>query len=310
MATVLGSKKEEADGKRMATVLGSKRKEEKGTGTYSTASFPLGFKFGPTDEQLIDHYLRLKNEGRGSEVPIIGEVDFYKYEPWDLPGTFFSLNKLIFFLLIWLGIKHACVMFLLNLDLSVIKSDERDWFFFCRRDAVPDPQQFNPDADLDPQQFNPDGKDGIPTKKSTRPKLWPTHEPLTLRLRKDGIPPFALRLGITGDSDSEITDIDSKIDSNPDSKIDGGCYPPDAKQLAWTTTAGYWKSTGNRSIQLSAYRLLGMKKTLAFYEGRAPNGWPTNWMMHEYSATEGDLVGTSPHQARFFFLLSHNAFSF
>ena len=79
----------ERKGKRMATVVGSKRKEEeKGTAAYSTAPFPLGFKFSPSDEQLVDHYLRLKNEGCESEVQIIGEVDLYNYEPWDLPGTF------------------------------------------------------------------------------------------------------------------------------------------------------------------------------------------------------------------------------
>jgi hypothetical protein len=79
----------ERKGTRMATVVGSKRKEEKGTAAYSTAPFPLGFKFSPSDEQLVDHYLRLKNEGCESEVQIIGEVDVYNYEPWDLPGTFF-----------------------------------------------------------------------------------------------------------------------------------------------------------------------------------------------------------------------------
>lgn len=52
----------------------------------SIESLP-GFKFNPTDEQLISHYLKLKNEGHDLEVQSIAEVDFYKYEPSQLSGT-------------------------------------------------------------------------------------------------------------------------------------------------------------------------------------------------------------------------------
>ncbi|XP_059445390.1 uncharacterized protein LOC132177168 [Corylus avellana] len=43
------------------------KRRERGGGN-STASFTLGFMFSPTEEQLIDHYLRLKNEGKLSVI--------------------------------------------------------------------------------------------------------------------------------------------------------------------------------------------------------------------------------------------------
>ncbi|CAD6246035.1 unnamed protein product [Miscanthus lutarioriparius] len=57
------------------------------------------------------------------------------------------------------------------------------------------------------------------------------------------------------------------------------------------TGAGYWKATGKDREVLNAATgaLLGMKKTLVFYKGRAPRGEKTKWVLHEYRL-DGDFA--------------------
>ncbi|KAL0927565.1 hypothetical protein M5K25_001748 [Dendrobium thyrsiflorum] len=65
-------------------------------------SLPLGFRFHPTDEELVNHYLKGKITGRlRCEIEVIPEIDVCKCEPWDLP------------------------------DKSLIRSDDHEWFFFA-----------------------------------------------------------------------------------------------------------------------------------------------------------------------------------
>lgn len=66
--------------------------------------FPPGFRFHPTDEELVLYYLKRKICRRRILLDAIGETDVYKWEPEDLP------------------------------DLSKLKTGDRQWFFFSPRD--------------------------------------------------------------------------------------------------------------------------------------------------------------------------------
>ncbi|PRQ28860.1 putative transcription factor NAM family [Rosa chinensis] len=47
---------------------------------------PPGFRFHPTDEELVVHYLKKKAASAPLPVTIIAEVDLYKFDPWELPS--------------------------------------------------------------------------------------------------------------------------------------------------------------------------------------------------------------------------------
>lgn len=125
---------------------------------------PPGFRFHPTDEEIISSYLREKYLDRNFNPRAIGVVDLNKCEPWDLPGRAKNIG-------------------------------EKEWYYFCQRD------------------------------------------------RK---------------------------------------YPTGTRTNR-ATEAGYWKATGkDKEIFDGNNNLIGMKKTLVFYRGRAPRGEKTSWVIHEY----------------------------
>ncbi|KAI3525181.1 hypothetical protein L2E82_02388 [Cichorium intybus] len=128
------------------------------------SQLPPGFRFHPTDEELITCYLLRKVLDGIFTCRAIAEVDLNKCEPWELPQR--------------------------------AKMGEKEWYFFSLRD-----------------------------------RKYPTG----LRTNR-------------------------------------------------ATEAGYWKATGkDREIYSSkTSSLVGMKKTLVFYRGRAPKGEKSNWVMHEY----------------------------
>ncbi|KAJ1702767.1 hypothetical protein LUZ63_002546 [Rhynchospora breviuscula] len=61
-----------------------------------------GYRFHPTDEELVTFYLRRKVHKKRLSIELIKEIDIYKFDPWDLPKTSTG-------------------------------GGEREWYFFCLR---------------------------------------------------------------------------------------------------------------------------------------------------------------------------------
>ncbi|KAH9306232.1 hypothetical protein KI387_010636, partial [Taxus chinensis] len=62
--------------------------------TMNTLSrVPPSFRFHPTDEELVDYYLRKKVASKRIDLDVIRDIDLYKIEPWDLQGIFTILLK-------------------------------------------------------------------------------------------------------------------------------------------------------------------------------------------------------------------------
>ncbi|KAJ7523332.1 hypothetical protein O6H91_18G047300 [Diphasiastrum complanatum] len=73
-----------------------------GRGVPAQLQLLPGFRFHPTDVELVVHYLSRKADARPFSIPIIAELDLYKFDPWELP------EKALF--------------------------GEREWYFFSPRD--------------------------------------------------------------------------------------------------------------------------------------------------------------------------------
>ncbi|KAG0480904.1 hypothetical protein HPP92_011762 [Vanilla planifolia] len=53
---------------------------------HGLVRLPPGFRFHPTDEELVVQYLKRKALSCPLPAAIIPEIDLQKYNPWDLPG--------------------------------------------------------------------------------------------------------------------------------------------------------------------------------------------------------------------------------
>ena len=58
-----------------------------------------GFRFHPTDEELVSFYLKKKIQQKPISIELIRQLDIYKFDPWDLPSKqaciyiFFLMNS-------------------------------------------------------------------------------------------------------------------------------------------------------------------------------------------------------------------------
>ncbi|KAM7273209.1 hypothetical protein ACFE04_027873 [Oxalis oulophora] len=61
-----------------------------------------------------------------------------------------------------------------------------------------------------------------------------------------------------------------------------------------TTETGYWKATGSPNhVYSSDNKVVGLKKTMVFHEGKAPFGKKTTWKMNEYRAIHGESTSNN-----------------
>ncbi|KAL0400241.1 UNVERIFIED_CONTAM: Transcription factor JUNGBRUNNEN 1 [Sesamum radiatum] len=72
-------------------------------GSEDYSSVLPGFRFHPTDEELVGFYLQRKVQGKPITLDLITHLDIYKYDPWDLP------------------------------KVSSSSRGEKEWYFFCKR---------------------------------------------------------------------------------------------------------------------------------------------------------------------------------
>lgn len=61
-------------------------------GDKKEETLPPGFRFHPSDEELITYYLVNKISDASFTGRAIADVDLNKCEPWDLPGSYNTLQ--------------------------------------------------------------------------------------------------------------------------------------------------------------------------------------------------------------------------
>lgn len=52
----------------------------------SSSHYPPGFRFHPSDEELIVHYLLKKLRSCPLPAAVVAEIELYNYNPWELPS--------------------------------------------------------------------------------------------------------------------------------------------------------------------------------------------------------------------------------
>lgn len=68
-------------------------------GDHNIVNLPPGFRFYPTDEELVVHFLLRKATLLPCHPDVIPDLDLYRYDPWELDGILhvIVLHVLIYF---------------------------------------------------------------------------------------------------------------------------------------------------------------------------------------------------------------------
>ncbi|KAL5977086.1 hypothetical protein ACLOJK_021428 [Asimina triloba] len=214
------------------------------------AKLPPGFRFHPRDEELVCEYLATKVTGRGNhscyEAPLLVEVDLNKIEPWDLPDE----------------------------SLLHLKSSRLQAYISGR------PTSSSHVAHMMKGRFP--NLDGLGVVANTELLM------VDRTYQRRAMPAVQSR--------GEIICISPGTDANKVGKMAcvGGkeWYFFSLRDRKYATglrtnratVSGYWKATGKDRAVTDVRRgtLVGMRKTLVFYQGRAPKGRKTDWVMHEF----------------------------
>lgn len=61
----------------------------------SNVNLPPGFRFYPTDEELVVHFLHRKVALLPCHPDVIPDLDLYPYDPWDLDGILYIFSTFI-----------------------------------------------------------------------------------------------------------------------------------------------------------------------------------------------------------------------
>lgn len=90
--------------------------------TQPTTKVPVGFRFHPTDEELVGYYLPKKVTARKIDLDLIRDLDLYKLEPWDLQGQY-KLIAVFFFVFVFL---KQFTRWKISID-SEVRTEYRIW---------------------------------------------------------------------------------------------------------------------------------------------------------------------------------------
>lgn len=101
---------------------------------------PPGFRFHPTDEELLYYYLRKKVSYEAIDLDVIREVDLNKLEPWDLKGEIFHFRVSISSCAHKVTDSHDRKMILivkyvvLAEKCRIGSGPQNEWYFFSHKD--------------------------------------------------------------------------------------------------------------------------------------------------------------------------------